>query len=474
MSPDPILDPFRALVRHRPTALLCASGERRATAGDVDGSSAEPTRLLAGLRLPPGSVVAVVVPDGPAFLSALVAVRANGLVALLLDAGSPAPEVERCQDALGASAALRCRTGWPEGPTDWTAGRIESGREPAVHPGAAVIKLTSGSTGRPRGVVTPPEALAADDDQLFASMGLSAADRLLASVPLGHSYGLSSLALPALRRGNLLVFPEPGSPFAPIETAAAWDVTFFPTTPAWLGGLLRVAEVPAWPPSLRLTISAGARLEGELAARFRGVTGRRVHTFYGSSECGGICFDREGGAAERGTVGAPVAGVEVEIEPLEDGGAEGIVSVRSAAVATGYAPDPDPHLAGGRFLTSDLASFVGAEVALAGRVDDLINVRGKKVSPREVEAVLRGLPGVIEVAVVGVPSPGTGGHTVRAVVAAPPGSTSAAAVVAHCRQRLAPYKVPRSVVLVEALPRTARGKLDRRALLGADPAEVRE
>jgi long-chain acyl-CoA synthetase len=289
-------------------------------------------------------------------------------------------------------------------------------------------------------------------------------------VPLSHSYGLSSLAMPALRRGNLLVFPEPGWPFAPLEAAAEWEVSFFPTTPAWLNVLLRVARLPAWPRSLRLTLSAGAHLDGETAARFRAAVGRPVHTFYGSSECGGICFDRDGGAAERGTVGAPIEGVRVALEPFEEGAAEGIVTVVSPAVAAGYAPEAEPRLADGRFVTSDLGSWLGNEVALAGRVDDLINVRGKKVSPREVEDVVRRLAGVEEVAVVGVPQPGTGGHVVRAVVAGDPSVVRAATVIAHCRERLAPHKVPRSVVVVDRLPRNARGKLDRNALVAVAPA----
>ncbi len=471
---DPILRDFEDLLRARPQSVLIAGIGHAATVTEVDALARAVERTLRAAGQPPGTVVGLASPDGPLFLAALLAVLRSELVALLLDAWSPAPERARIAAALGAPLVLRGLRAWPTGEGDWEAERVALERPPRRLPGCAVVKLTSGTTGTPRGVATPAAALAADDDQLFRSMGLNESDRLLSAVPLGHSYGLSSLAVPALRRGVPLLLPEQGSPFAPLELARALGATFFPTTPAWLHGLLRVAEPPAWPETLRLTISAGAPLAGETAARFREVFGRRVHTFYGSSECGGICYDRDGDAAESGTVGAPIDGVRIELQPVEGvevpGAAEvGIVTVRSASVARGYTPEPDARLADGRFVAGDLASWRGGALCLAGRVDDLINVHGKKVSPREVEAVLRQLPGVEDAIVVGVPQPGTGGQWIRAVLAVPPDAAdappTAAEAIAFCRARLAAHKVPRSVVLVAEIPRTPRGKIDRRALL---------
>ncbi|HZF10283.1 MAG TPA: hypothetical protein VFE33_15950, partial [Thermoanaerobaculia bacterium] len=181
-------------------------------------------------------------------------------------------------------------------------------------------------------------------------------------------------------------------------------------------------------------------------------------------------------AGERGTVGTPVEGVEVALvacgeagDPANVGGRGdrgGRVAVRSPAVARGYVPGPDPRLADGRFVTSDFASWSeGGELALSGRLDDLINVKGKKVDPREVETVLAQLPGVDEVAVVGLPVPERGAEVVRAVIACRPGQLTVEQVAGWCRGHLAAHKVPRSVILVPTLPRTARGKLDRPALL---------
>jgi long-chain acyl-CoA synthetase len=221
---------------------------------------------------------------------------------------------------------------------------------------------------------------------------------------------------------------------------------------------------------LRLVVSAGARLPPATAAAFREAYGQPVHSFYGASECGGICYDRDGSAGERGTVGSPVEGVKVGLEPvpgLPDG--EGVVTVRSPAVAERYLPERDARLAGRRFRTSDRASFRGEELVLLGRLDDLINVKGRKVDPAEVEQVISQLDGVFDVVVVGVSSRLDGSQTVRAVVACRPG-LGRDEIVAFCRDRLAAHKVPRSLRIVPSLPRTSRGKIDRRAILGLGDA----
>ncbi|HEX5760025.1 MAG TPA: fatty acid--CoA ligase family protein, partial [Thermoanaerobaculia bacterium] len=378
---------------------------------------------------------------------------------------TPVPERLRAARALGARAVLSCRTGWPRRGADWERVAVgpgaegEAARDPAELPGIAVVKLTSGSTGAPRGIATPAEALLADDAALAATMGIRRGDRLLAAIPLSHSYGLSSLALPALVRGTPLVLADPGDPFGPFAAAARAGATVFPTVPAYLNALLGVSQPPPWPPSLRLVLSAGAPLPPATARRFRETFGLPVHVFYGASECGGICYDRAGDAGERGTVGTPVEGVRVSL-------ARGVVHVESPSVAAGYLPEPHARLAGGRFTTGDLAAWDGGELRLLGRVDGLINIKGRKVDPREVEGVLADLPGVAEVVVLALPLPGAE-PVLRAVVACR-GDLAAEDVLAWCRAHLAPHKVPRSLVLVPELPRTGRGKLDRAALLGPE------
>jgi long-chain acyl-CoA synthetase len=476
-TPDPILQAFERLVRRDPLAPLVISPERRATVGDIDALARAAESRLAGRPLQPGTLVGLAAVNGPGFLASLLALRRAGLAALLLDAQTPETEARRVLRALGAPALLRCPEGWPRGPEGWsllTPGETTDTTEtaPPIFPTVfsqkgdiAVVKLTSGSTGAPRGIAVPAEALLADDAALTLTMGLSAADRLLTTIPLSHSYGLASLALPALVRGTVLVIPEETSVYDPFVTAARTGATFFPTVPAYLDALARMSDPPPRPETLRLVITAGAPLAATASARFREAFGLPVHVFYGSSECGGICYDREGGAAERGTVGAPVEGVRVTLEPMDEaqsGG--GRVVVESPAVSAGYLPEPDERLADGRFRAGDLAVWQAGEIALRGRVDDLVNIKGKKVNPREVEGILAALPGVDESVVLGVPVEGRG-EILRAVVACRSGNLTTSEVVAWCRGHLSAHKVPRSVILLEALPRNARGKLDRAALL---------
>jgi acyl-CoA synthetase (AMP-forming)/AMP-acid ligase II len=468
MKLDPILQAFDHLAAHTPMAPLVISPDRRATVTAVDALARAARSHLDRSGLAPGALVGLAAPNGPGFLASLIALRRAGLAALLLDVQTPAAERGRILEALGASALLRCRSAWPDGPEDWDLATAAP-PAPALLPEIAVVKLTSGSTGLPRGIATPSEALVADDAALAATMGLRPDDRILATIPMSHSYGLSSVAMPALMRGSVLVVPEEGAVFDPFTTAERTGATFFPTAPAYLDAMLRVAEAPARPATLRLVTTAGAPLSPETARRFREAFGLAVHVFYGSSETGGICYDREGGAGERGTVGTPVEGVRVTLEPPpgeETAGDEGVVTVRSPAVAAGYIPDGDPRLGEGRFRAGDVASWTAdGELALRGLRDDLINIKGKKVNPREVEGVIGQLAGVEEVAVVGLPMPESSGAVLRAVVACRPGSLSAEQILSWCRPRLSAHKVPRSVLLVPEMPRTARGKLDRRALL---------
>jgi long-chain acyl-CoA synthetase len=271
--------------------------------------------------------------------------------------------------------------------------------------------------------------------------------------------------LPALRRGSIAVVPDEEGPLAPLRAASFASATVFPSAPAYLQALLKLSQPPSWPSSVRLVISASAPLPPDVAAQFHARFGRRVHVFYGASECGGICYDREGTAAQAGTVGEPVEGVRVRIEPLDGDAEEGLVTVESPAVAIGYLPSGDERLGRGRFLTSDLGVFEGGALRLRGRVDGLINVKGKKVNPTEIECVLQRMPGVSEVVALGVPSADKESDSVRAVIACPTGGLGYDEVLAWCRAHLPEHKVPRSVVLVSAIPRTSRGKVSREELL---------
>jgi long-chain acyl-CoA synthetase len=462
-APNTLAAGFARLAYRDPGAALVVSATRRATRGDVAGLSRALERLLEGA---PSGLLGLSAPNGPAFLAGVLALRATGRGVLLLDPLAPASERARACAALGAPAQLSCAEGWPRDLDAWRLEPVAQGAPwPPLPAEVGFVKLTSGSTGAPRGVAATEEALLADDDALARSMGLRAEDRFVGAIPLSHSYGFSSVALPALVRGSTMVVPDDEGPLAPLRAVAAAGATVFPSAPAYLQALIKLSQPPAWPESLRLVVSASAPLPPETAAQFRARFGRAVHVFYGASECGGICYDREGTAGERGSVGAPVEGVRVGLDPIDGDAGEGLVTVESPSVALRYLPDADARLGGGRFVTSDLGLFEGGLLRLRGRVDGLINVKGRKVNPTEIEAVLQRLPGVDEAVAFGVPSGDRASDTVRAVIACPSGRLSYDEVLAWCRAHLPEHKVPRSVVLVSAIPRTSRGKVSRADLL---------
>jgi len=458
MRNDPILDAFERLLIRDANAPLVATERSAVTRGAVDALSKAVTASLTASHVPKGAYVLLASVNGAGFLAALLGARRAGLVPVLVDWASPEAERDRVASALGVAARITCAEAFPSGASSF---RIDPCDDtPAFAPdGADFVKLTSGSSGAPSGVAVASEALAADDDQLASAMGLRPTDRFVAAIPWSHSYALSSLVMPALRRGCLLVLPKDASPWAPMDAARALSATVFPTVPVVVQTMASLAAPPAWPRSLRTVISAGAQLQPEAAARFLEVFGRNVHVFYGASECGGVTYDPEGGAALRGTVGTPIGGVAIALDE------NGAVTIRSAAAGLQHVPQDEGRLQGGVFRSADLATFTrDGELTLTGRADALINVGAKKVHPAEIESVLRAMPGVREAFVLGVPAQGDERTIVRAFVACDPASISYAAVASWCRERLSGHKVPRSIVRLESIPKTARGKIDRAAL----------
>jgi long-chain acyl-CoA synthetase len=482
---DPIVAAFDRLARRHGDQPLVLSSSAALTIAEIDAMARALARPLAGARLPAGSPIGLRGGNGAGFLAGLLACRRAGHPVALFDAGVTTGERRVTARHLGLTAilhapagvrtAIRSGRGGPgRGGGVFRLARLSgrrraTARDEGAHASGpastAVIKLTSGSSGRPRGVACSAEALLADDEAIRAGMGIGEGDRLVAAVPFAHSYGLSSLVVPALTRGLPLLVPDAGVPLAPWLLAQKLGGTVLPTVPAFAAGLVALAEGPAWPATLRLLVTAGAPLWPETAARLRRRYGRRAHVFYGASEVGGIAYDPSGEAGERGTVGAPLPGVRLRLEPLAGAGrGAGRLVVRSGSVALSYLPEPDDALRDGRFVTSDLARRRGDEVELLGRLDALINVRGRKIDPREVERHIARLRPVRDVVVHAVTAPGGGEPRVRAVVACAPETLDGEAIRRWCRGRLGDHKVPREVLIVAALPLTARGKIDREAV----------
>jgi long-chain acyl-CoA synthetase len=464
LTRDPLLQAFANRLDRHPSATVVAAPGHSATTADIDAIASAVDLCAREAGLEPGRYAALVADNGPAFLGLLLGLRRSGATVVLFDRRATIREIEAVAERLPLGAIARCPSAWPASAADWSVEPRSPAAGPAADSRIAVVKLTSGSEGEPRGVATPASALLADDEALTLSMGILPEDRLLAAIPFSHSYGLSSLVMPALVRGTRLVLPGGASPFAPLEAARELGATVFPTVPAYLDGLLRAGAAAVTLGPLRKIVTAGAPLLPETAARFREQCGQPAHVFYGASECGGITYDRSGDAGERGEVGEPVTGVQLDLEPVPGIAHGGRVVVRSPAVAAGYLPLPHERLANGRFITDDLATRHDGRIKLAGRLGERINVRGKKIDPAEVEMAIAEHPAVDEARVVGVRREGSADESVRAFVACAAGALDEEALRRWCGERLSGFKVPRSFVLVERLPRNDRGKVDRAAL----------
>jgi long-chain acyl-CoA synthetase len=329
------------------------------------------------------------------------------------------------------------------------------GEEPPV-----LLKLTSGTTAAPRAIRFRSEQLLADCIQICDTMGIGADDLNFGVIPLSHSYGFSNLVTPLLVRGVAMALSRDRMPRAVLDDLARTGATVFPGMPVFYQAFCEMENAPLLP-ALRLCISAGAPLPLEVARKFREKFRLSIHSFYGSSECGGISYDREARLEEPGFVGPPMDGAKIEM--LEPTVSATRIRIRSAAAGDGYFPDPDPEKLGdGFFMPDDLLSPSGDGFRIVGRVSDVINVAGKKVNPAEVEAELLRFDGVRAAVVFGRESV-LRNEEVAACVAAS-GGVREAELMEFCRGRLSGWQVPKRIFFVEEIPVNERGKISRREL----------
>ena len=297
------------------------------------------------------------------------------------------------------------------------------------------VKLTSGTTGELKRIFCSPANLQADGEHIIRTMGLRPADRNLAIIPLGHSYGLGNLVMPLLLQGTTVICAQAFVPRQILRLIEEYEVTVLPTVPAILRALAQL-EGTTRPPSLRLVISAGAPLTAEVAKSFHRRYGIKIHNFYGSSETGGICYDRTGTATLKGrSVGKPLTGVKVQIRR------DGRVAVNSPA---------------GKATLPDLGEWNRyGELRLLGRVGEVANVGGKKVAPAEIERALLELHGISDAWVTVLQD--KRGHD---YLAAAVETTRARVEIEQELLRILPaWKLPKTWLLAPVLPRTDRGKL---------------
>ena len=322
-------------------------------------------------------------------------------------------------------------------------------------PNIVHLKITSASGGVPRLVGFTPEQMMADARNIVMTMGLRPDWPNVGVISLAHSYGFSNLVLPLLLYGIPLVLAGGALPELLRRAAAVQAGITLAAVPALWQSWYEAAAIPE---NVRLGISAGASLplvlEESIFARHQ----LKLHNFYGSTECGGIAYDRSPEPRkEIGYAGTPVDGVRVV------SGEDGCLEVRSRAVGETYWPEASFALSGGVFRTSDLGEVVNGKVYLRGRAGDQINVAGRKIAPEIIEQVLASHPQVRNCLAFGVPSPDAQRGEIIVACVAVGSNVSNQVLRQFALDKLPAWQVPREWWLVDSLEVNGRGKLSRSA-----------
>ncbi len=479
------------LLRHaesRPDAVAVDDGDTALTFGDLEALAALTAGSLAALGVRPGDRVAIACWNDADFVRTYLGTLWAGAVAVPINPGSPVA-AHRVEMARVGAKVVVCGAGAEhllELP-----GAIGASALPEAEPvpveaerdesELAVLLFTSGTAGAPRAAMLTHGNLEANISQVQGHPGLQVGpdDVGLATLPFFHVFGLN-VALGVGLAGGLrgLLLPQ-FDPARAVSLIREHGVTIFAGVPVMFQALLALsdAEAPADSfASVRLAVSGAAELPREVADGFRERFGVTVYEGYGLTEAAPIvsttAVDR---APRRGSIGPPLPGVEVRL--VDSDGADvavgdpGEIWVRGNNVFAGYWDDPEATarvLRDGWLRTGDVAvSDDEGHLSLVDRLKDLIIVSGFNVYPAEVEDVVATHPDVAEVAVIGVPSERTGEAVAAFVVPRPGGAApSLASLRDHVSRRLARYKVPTALHVVDELPRNQAGKVLRRELAG--------
>ncbi len=326
----------------------------------------------------------------------------------------------------------------------------------------AAVLYTSGTTGRSKGVMLSRENLASNAEALVGLWRFTERDVLLHALPVFHTHGLFVATNCVLYAGASMIFQR--SFAADAVLAALPGASVFMGVPTFYARLLAepglTREAVA---GVRLFISGSAPLSPATHAEWAARTGHAILERYGMTETNMITSNPHDGERRAGTVGMPLPGVEVRIAGADGEGA-GAIEVRGPNVFRGYWRMPEQtakEFRDGWFVTGDLGAFDAAGyLRILGRAKDLVITGGLNVYPAEVEAALDAVPGVAASAVIGVPHADFG----EAVVACVVGSVDPEVVRAALRDRLAGFKIPKRVVVMDTLPVNAMGKVQKAEL----------
>ncbi|MEO4037830.1 long-chain fatty acid--CoA ligase [Micrococcus antarcticus] len=496
-----------ATVARQPDTVALLIGDARMSYRELDQATAVTAGWLRARGVQAGDRVAVMLPNVPTFVAVYEALMRLGAVMVPLNPLFTARELEYFLEDSGARM-LWAMPGLPA--VDEVAGNVDVevvtldleavGRECAVEGIApvteitprdpdddAVLLYTSGTTGRPKGARLTHTNLRSNAMATATGLGrLGPDDVVFAALPMFHVFGLSVVLNGAVFAGAALSLLPRFVPDGAFQQLQDHGVTFLPGVPTMHGAFLAVARArreagaePADFSRLRLPLSGGASMPVETLRAAEKLYGVPVLEGYGLSENAGACFFNPVDAPIRpGTVGRPVDGFEARIVtvdgtvvPEEDLETAGELRIRGEGVMAGYWGRPEDSAAAfddeGWFRTGDLARRDEAGyVLIVDRLKDVVIRGGMNVYPREVEEVLYEHPDVVEAAVVGVTDERLGEEVAAFVSVAPGSAVTEDELQAFAAERLARYKQPRTVTIMDGLPKNATGKILRRELRG--------
>ena len=473
--------------------LILADGAVMTHAGFL-GMAARIAHVLTSLGLKPGDRLAAQVEKSPEALAVYAACAQAGVVFLPLNTAYTVDELTyfidnsgarlvvcdgRKLDALrpvaeGLGAKIETLNGDGSGSLMEKAEGQPEVFETVDRDGGdlAAFLYTSGTTGRSKGAMLTQDNLLSNSETLAELWQFSADDVLLHALPIFHTHGLFVATNITLIAGGALIFLP--------KFDAGEIIRLMPQASAMMGVptfYTRLLDDPAFTRELaqgmRLFVSGSAPLLAETHVRFEERTGHRILERYGMTETNMNTSNPYDGERRAGTVGFPLPGVELKItgsggEELPDGEV-GLIEVRGPNVFKGYWQMPEKTREelreDGFFLTGDLG-MVDADgyVHIVGRNKDLIISGGYNIYPKEIELVLDEQPGVMESAVIGVPHADFGETVLGLIVAEPGAAPDLEAIAAVAGEKLARFKHPRKLVVIDALPRNTMGKVQKNVL----------